>query len=36
MLFKRLFSSKPSGSKENEARKHGIGDGKWKEAAPTA
>jgi len=34
MLFKSLFSSKPSGSKENKARKHGIGDVKWKETAP--
>jgi hypothetical protein len=34
MFFKRLFSSKPSGSKENEARKHGIVDRKRREVAP--
>jgi hypothetical protein len=36
MLFKSLFSSRSSGSKEKKARKHGIGDGKWKEAAAAA
>ena len=36
MLFKRLFSSQPSGSKENKARKHDIGDVKWKETALAA
>jgi hypothetical protein len=36
MFFKYLFSSKPSGRKEKKVRKHGICDGKYKEAAPAA